>query len=188
MNYSDCIRIFTCSCLSEAVLRAYEDNQFGMATNPTIGQARVDEAEQILKLQYLCYQSEASIYDDYSLPPLKQTLWELLSEYDDQTILVARRGSEVVGSVRAQLENETCTIGRLIVHPRMQRQGLGTCLMNAIEAKFPQAGRYELFTGHRSEGNLRLYHQLGYEKFREETVSSGLRMVYLEKSGENGGS
>lgn len=154
-----------------------------MATEPTIGPARVDEAEQILKLQYLCYQSEAAIYDDYSIPPLTQTLWELLSEYDDQTVLVARLGNEVIGSVRAQSESETCYIGRLIVHPRLQRQGLGTRLMHVIESKFPDANRYELFTGHRSEGNLHLYHQLGYETFREEVVSSGLKMVYLEKSG-----
>ena len=39
-----------------------------MAVYPTIGQSHVDEAEQILKLQYLCYQSEAAIYDGYSLP------------------------------------------------------------------------------------------------------------------------
>lgn len=159
-----------------------------MATDPTIGLARVDEAEKILKLQYLCYQSEAEIYDDYSLPPLTQTLWELLSEYDDHTILVARLGDEVVGSVRAQLESRTCYIGRLIVHPRLQRQGLGTRLMNKIEAKFPTADRYELFTGHRSEGNLRLYRQLGYAEFRTEEMSSGPTMIYLEKSGESGAS
>lgn len=148
-----------------------------------IGPARVREAEQILKLQFLCYQSEADLYENHSIPPLRQTLWELLAEYDDHVLLVARFEEEVVGSVRARLEGETCHVGRLVVHPRFHRRGLGARLMREIEAAFPRAGRYELFTGHLSEGNLRLYRRLGYAGFREERVSPRLRFVYLEKAG-----
>ena len=144
--------------------------------------ADVSEAEQILKRQYLCYQSEATIYDDWSIPPLTQTLRELLREYNDHEILVVRLGSEVVGSVRGRLKDGTCHVGRLIVHPRLQRRGIGARLMREIEGRFPQARRYELFTGHLSEGNLRLYRRLGYEVIREEDVSPRLRLVYLEKS------
>ena len=39
-----------------------------MATEPTIGPARVGEAKQILKLQFLCYQSEAALYEKHSIP------------------------------------------------------------------------------------------------------------------------
>ncbi len=148
-----------------------------------IGSARVEEAEQILKLQRLSYQTEATLYDDWTLPPLTQTLRELLGHYDYHTILVARLGDEVIGSVRARLEDGTCHVGRLVVHPRLQRRGLGTRLMREIEASFPEAERFELFTGHLSEGNLRLYRSLGYEEFREESVSPALRLVYLEKQG-----
>jgi ribosomal protein S18 acetylase RimI-like enzyme len=147
-----------------------------------IGPADVSEAEQILKLRYLCYQSEATIYDGWSIPPLTQTLREVLREYDDHELLVARLGSEVVGSVRGRLEGDTCHIGRLVVHPRLQRRGIGARLMREIEGRFPKARRYELFTGHLSEGNLRLYRRLGYEEVREEEVSPRLRLVYLEKS------
>ncbi len=147
-----------------------------------IGPARVEEAEQILKLQRLSYQTEAALYDDWTLPPLTQTLRELLEHYDDHTILVARLGDEVVGSVRAHLEDGTCQVGRLVVHPRLQRRGLGTRLMREIEASFPEAERFELFTGHLSEGNLRLYRSLGYEEVREEAISPTLRLVYLRKA------
>jgi ribosomal protein S18 acetylase RimI-like enzyme len=152
-------------------------------TDVVIGPARVGEAEQILKLQRLCYQTEAALYDDWTLPPLTQTLRELLEQYDDHTILVARLGQEVVGSVRARLEDGTCHVGRLVVHPRLQGRGLGTRLMRKIEASFPEAERYELFTGHLSEGNLRLYRRLGYEEFREEVISPTLRLVYLGRPG-----
>jgi ribosomal protein S18 acetylase RimI-like enzyme len=151
--------------------------------NVAIAPARVDEAGQILKLQRLSYRTEAALYDDWTLPPLTQTLRELLEQYDDHTILAARLGDEVVGSVRARLKDGTCYVGRLVVHPRLQRRGLGTRLMREIEASFPAAGRYELFTGHLSEGNLRLYRRLGYQEFREEAISPSLRLVFLEKPG-----
>lgn len=151
--------------------------------NVAIGPARVGEAEQILALQRLSYRTEAALYDDWTLPPLTQTLRELVEQFEDHTILVARIGEEVVGSVRARLEDGTCHVGRLVVHPRLQGRGLGTRLMREIEAFFPEAERYELFTGYLSEGNLRLYRRLGYEELREETLSPTLRLVHLAKPG-----
>ena len=146
-----------------------------------IQQARVRDADQILKLQYLCYHPEAALYDDWSLPPLTQSFWDLLAEYDTHRILVAHLGDDVIGSVRGHQRDDTCHIGRLCVHPRFQRRGLGTRLMRAIEDHFPEAGRFKLFTGHRSESNLRLYNRLGYAEFRRETLSPRLHLVHLEK-------
>lgn len=156
-----------------------------MTDDVAIGSAQVAEAEQILKLQYLCYQSEAAIYDDWTIPPLTQTLWQLLREYDVGEILAARLGQEVVGSVRGRLIEDTCHIGRLIVHPRLQGRGVGTRLMVAIEDRFARAKCYELYTGYLSQGNLRLYHRLGYRDSHEEVVSPQLRLAYLRKSGDN---
>lgn len=146
-----------------------------------IGPARGSDAENILGLQLLCYQSEARLYDDYEIPPLTQSLGDLLHEYDTHLILAAYLQGEVIGSVRGHLEDETCHIGRLIVHPRLRRRGLGARLMREIEDRFVTANRYEIFTGHLSEDNLRLYHRLGYSELRREAVSPRLWMIYLEK-------
>ncbi len=150
---------------------------------PVIVPARVRDAEAILKLQYLCYQKVAALYNDYTLEPLTQSLADFLCEYDTHCILVARLGEEIVGSVRGHLSEGTCHIGRLMVHPRMQGHGLGTKLMEAIEGHFHNATRYELFTGYRSEENLHLYRKLGYTLFREKTISPQRRLVFLEKQG-----
>ncbi len=149
-----------------------------------MGPASRDEAERILALQRLCYRSEAELYEDWSIPPLTQTLAELLAEYDDHEILVARLGNEVVGSVRGRQDDGTGYVGRLVVHPRIQRRGIGGRLMRELEGRFPRAERFELFTGHKSEGNLGLYRRLGYERVREREVSPRLRLVYLEKAPE----
>ncbi|MTE18248.1 GNAT family N-acetyltransferase [Streptomyces sp. TRM43335] len=156
-----------------------------MGMSVTISAATDVDAEQILKLQYLCYQSEAALYGDYGIEPLTQTLDDLRAELARGCVLVARLGEEVVGSVRGRVEDDgTAVIGKLIVHPRMQRHGLGGRLLSAIEARLAEersAKRYRLSTGHRSEGNIRLYRRLGYLPVATERVSPRLDMVTLEK-------
>ncbi len=146
-----------------------------------IERAKVRDADEILKLQYLCFQREAELHNDYTIAPLKQTLASLLLEYDTHCILVARCGDEVVGSARGNMNGDACYIGRVIVHPRMQRKGIATKLMNAIEAEFPNVSRYELFTGVRSEGNLAFYQKLGYKAVRTQWATPKVEIVYMEK-------
>lgn len=138
-----------------------------MGMSVTISAATEHDAEQILKLQYLCFQNEAAQYGDYGIEPLTQTLDDFRVESRSCTVLVARLGDEVVGSVRGTVDGDgTARIGRLIVHPRLQRHGLGGRLLAAIEDSLAAEGaakRYHLVTGSgRSEGNLRLYRRYGY--------------------------
>jgi ribosomal protein S18 acetylase RimI-like enzyme len=144
-------------------------------------QASVKDAEEILKLQKLAYISEAEIYNDYSIPPLTQTLPEIIEDFKKNVILKALSSGEIIGSVRGELTGDSCYIGRLMVHPDFQNKGIGTRLMQAIEAEFPQAKKFTLGTGHRSERNLYLYHKLGYKNISSEPVNDKLTMVHLGK-------
>jgi ribosomal protein S18 acetylase RimI-like enzyme len=152
----------------------------------TTSVATEDDAERILKLQFLCYQGEAELYGDWAIDPLTQTLESLRAELRERHVLVARLGDEVVGSVRGWVDaGGVGRIGRLMVHPRMQRHGLGSRLLSAMERQLgsgPQAvTAYRLFTGHRSIGNLRLYQRLGYRQTQVEEVNSKLSFIVLEK-------
>ena len=71
---------------------------------------------------------------------------------------------------------------QLAVHPDFQGRGIGTRLMEDIEARFARADHYEVFTGHLSERNLRLYGRLGYEESSRRPVSEGLTIVVLQKA------
>lgn len=157
-----------------------------MGMSVTISTANPDDAEKILKLQYLCYQSEAELYGDYTIEPLTQTFEALRAELAEGCVLVARLGDEVVGSVRGVVDDDgTARIAKLIVHPRMQRHGLGGRLLRAVEERLSaerEAKRYRLFTGHRSDLNLRLYRKLGYEQVGDaEPVTRRLSLVTMEK-------
>jgi ribosomal protein S18 acetylase RimI-like enzyme len=147
-----------------------------------IEKATAKDAEDILKLQKLAYISEAEIYNDFSIPPLAQTLPEVLDDFENYTILKAVSGGVIIGSVRGQITGDSVYIGRLMVHPDFQNNGLGTRLMLAIEADFPQATTFTLGTGHRSERNLYLYHKLGYKEVNSEPVNDKLTMVHMEKT------
>jgi GNAT superfamily N-acetyltransferase len=136
---------------------------------------------KILALQREAYQSEAAIYDDYSIQPLTQSLGELAQEYERGVILKAVLNGEIIGSVRAYSNDNTAYIGKLIVKPSHQNKGLGRQLIQEIESKFP-GKRYELFTGSKSEKNIALYKKCGYTRFSDRTAAPGLTLVYLEKT------
>ena len=146
-----------------------------------IKKAQKEDLEKILELQYLAYQSEAKLFGNMDIPPLKQTIEELYNEFQKGTILKALDDiGVIIGSVRAYQENGTVYIGKLMVHPEMQRKGIGTKLLLEIEREYPNQ-RYELFTSTKSISNIRLYERLGYKIFKEETVSQELQFVYLQK-------
>jgi N-acetylglutamate synthase-like GNAT family acetyltransferase len=146
-----------------------------------IERAVIENAGEILDLQKLAYLSEAEIIDDFTIPPLHQTIDEIRSEFDHQIFLKIGLENRIAGSVRCYLEKETCHIGKLIAHPDCQNSGMGTKLLNAAEKQFPDAERYELFTGQKSKKNLHLYGKNGYRIFKTETISEKLTLVFLEK-------
>ena len=146
-----------------------------------IEKAKKEDLKEILELQYLAYQSEAKLFGDMEIPPLKQTIEEVEEEFQQGIILKKTDDKgNIIGSVRAYKDGETVHIGKLMVHPEMQRKGIGTELLLKMENEFSGC-RYELFTSTRSVGNIRLYERLGYETYKEESVSSELQFVYMQK-------
>ena len=139
------------------------------------------DAEAILVLQRLAYESEARRYDDWTIPPLVETLAAVRTHIERHTVLKALIDGTIVGSVRGVATDGVCEVGRLIVHPERQRRGLGSALLTAIEARVAGASAFELFTGDRSVENLRLYERHGYRRFKTEPVSAAVSLVFLRK-------
>ncbi len=135
----------------------------------------------ILALQYLAYQSEAKLLSNPDIPPLKQTLDAVAMEFDRGFILKAVDETDtIIGSVRGYEDAGTFHIGKLIVRPDLQGQGIGSALIQEIES-LTACKRFELFTSSKSIRNIKLYERLGYRTFRTETIHDGLEFVYMEK-------
>jgi GNAT superfamily N-acetyltransferase len=139
------------------------------------------DADTILALQQLAYQADARRYYDWSIPPLVETLADVREHIVRHAVLKAVDGERIVGSVRGVVADRVCEVGRLIVDPERQRRGIGSALLDAIERRLPDVDAYELFTGNRSAGNLRLYDRHGYRIVRTKALSPEVSLVFLRK-------
>lgn len=149
-----------------------------------IGRADEGDAGEILTLQRAAYVAESQLYGDPFLPPLVETFDQMRALFaTDAIVLKATDGARLTGAVRMQFSEQTCLIGRLIVAPDLQGQGVGSALMRAAEEEVAGlATALVLFTGHLSAGNLRLYKRLGYAEYRRERVADHLVLVHLRKT------
>jgi GNAT superfamily N-acetyltransferase len=147
-----------------------------------ISRASSEDAVTLLELQRLAYQSEALLYDDFSIPPLTQDLDEMRTDIMSKVCLKASVEGNIAGSVRGYQEGNTCFIERLFVHPDFQRQGIGTVLMGQIELCFGKVQRFELFTGDKSKRNIYLYERIGYKIFKNRKINDNLTLVFMEKN------
>ncbi|MCZ2818468.1 GNAT family N-acetyltransferase [Modestobacter sp. VKM Ac-2984] len=151
-----------------------------MPSLPTLRLLDVAESGELLTLQRAAYVTEAQLYGDVRLPALVQTLPELHAELTAASCLGAWLCSRLVAAVRAREDDGVLRIGRLVVAPDLQGQGIGGRLLAAAETttRLPRAA---LFTGARSTANLRLYERCGYVETSREELRPGVELVHLVK-------
>ncbi|WP_312678587.1 GNAT family N-acetyltransferase [Microbacterium sp.] len=144
---------------------------------------RETDAGELLTLQRAAFVQEARIYGSVDMPPLTQTLAEVQAELADNLGQVALDGARMVGAVRARRDGDLLLIGRLVIAPDRQGEGIGSRLLAAVEKAGRDAGAStaELFTGSLSEANLRLYKREGYRESDRVPDGDGTAQVFLRK-------
>lgn len=144
--------------------------------------ATEQDLDQILQLQKKAFYGQALIYNDFNLPPLIQTIEDLKEEFRLKTIYKVEQDGKIIASIRCYIEDGILYLEKLIVDPDFQNRGIGTKIMTEIETKYSSSvNLYALFTGHKSEKNLHIYHKLGYKEVRQKTIKDDLKLIYLEK-------
>lgn len=100
---------------------------------------------------------------DVFIPPLHESLADIEAWMQEWVVLVLRRADRLVAAARGRADGSTWDVGRLMVAPDLQGQGLGRLLLRAIEDSAPpEVTTYELFTGVGSADNIRMYKKAGY--------------------------
>ncbi len=146
-----------------------------------IVKANIGDAEEILALQKLAFQSVAKVHGGFQIPPLTETLDEWKETFKTHVVLKATLDEKIIGSVRVLAKEGTCFVGRLIVNPDFQNLGVGTKLLLETELTFPACGRFELFTSSKSVKSIYLYEKLGYKRFKTVEITDDHKLVFLEK-------
>lgn len=116
-----------------------------------------DVAKQILHIQLAAYQQEAEQIGYADLPPLKETIQDIMKA-KEQFIGFEQKGI-LLGVASYEEQKDYLIISRLAVHPKALKQGIGTRLMSTImEKNVP----IELTTGQKNTPAKRLYEKLGF--------------------------
>jgi tRNA (guanine37-N1)-methyltransferase len=140
--------------------------------------ATLGDAAELLTLQRACWVQEAQANDTLDIPALHESLAEVEADLRRWDTWVARSAGRLVGSARGRLDGDVWHIGRLMVAPDLQGRGIGRQLLALIERVAPpDAASYSLFTGSRSESNLRRYRRAGYRVGRGTDAPEGVAVL-----------
>jgi ribosomal protein S18 acetylase RimI-like enzyme len=137
-------------------------------------------AGHFLELQRAAYQVEARLVGSHAIPPLRESLAELLR--CGETFLGAYLGRELVGGVSWKFDGETIDLHRLVVDPRHFRRRIGTALLRAALAETPRAARAIVQTGAANEPATALYRSEGFVLVDEIEPAIGLRVAQFTKA------
>jgi ribosomal protein S18 acetylase RimI-like enzyme len=151
--------------------------------NTYISTARLEDLDEIFRLQKRAFRTEAELHGNYAIEPLMQTYESILSDFTSYVFLKVVYERKIIGSVKYRDWDDRVEIGKLIVDTRHRRQGLGRKLLAEVENANLQAKRFHLFTAATSTHNIRLYESVGYQVCRQyqDHAQAGFLMVEMEK-------
>ena len=140
-----------------------------------ITSATSEDAAVIRKIQLRAFAEEGRLSENLEIPPLMETVESIELLIRTQTVLTAKDGNRIVGSVRGIVEGSTCAIRGVLVEPSYQEQGIGAALLRAVELQHPDVERFELTTNTLVPGNVAFYERRGYKvdeltKYTEKIV------------------
>jgi tRNA (guanine37-N1)-methyltransferase len=141
------------------------------------------DAGELLTLQRAAFLTEARLNGSLELPPLTETLAELIAVIESDTVLVARLRGRLVAAVRGGAKPEhRWYIGRLVVAPDLERRGIGSLMMDLIEDLAPpDAVVLQLLVGAASVANHGFYRRRGYVETERAVNGDGVPIVIMER-------
>lgn len=149
--------------------------------------ATPDDAGEIMTVQRAAFVGEAQRYGQPDLPPLTESVDEIMDVIAEGRAIVfvaeAEResGRRIVGSGRLAVRDGVGSVGRLAVTPDLQGSGIGSKLLHAIHGSGVGVTAYELSTGAESANSLRWYAAHGYERVGFGADAVGVSLAFMRR-------
>lgn len=141
-----------------------------------------EHAGEVLTVQRAAFVAEARVHGTTEIPPLVETLEEVRRELEATIMLGAMLAGRLVGAIRLTVEGPVGWISRVAVAPDQQGNGIGSGLLDAIEAAAPpQVRRFQLAVGKESSSNVAMYERRGYREFSRRVDSAGVELLLMGK-------
>jgi GNAT superfamily N-acetyltransferase len=130
----------------------------------SLASAGAGDVAELLVLQRCCWVDEAILNDTLAIPALHEDAGAVRSWVETRHVWILLHGPRLAAAVRAHQDGQRWEIGRLMVAPDLRGAGLGRWLLGYAESQAPASvGHFDLFTGRRSERNVRMYQAAGYK-------------------------
>ena len=135
-------------------------------------------AVQLLAVQHAAYRIEAGLIGFDGIPPLHETLDELIADPVTWWGVRDREGAVVAGIAVAR-SGPRCSIDKLIVAPSRHRHGLGRRLVRHVLAQ-PGLDVVEVSTGTGNAPARGLYESLGFKIVRVREIGPGVTVTQYD--------
>ncbi len=145
---------------------------------PLFLRAEAAKAERLLLVQRAAYAAEAELLGFDGIPPLHETVEELVGA-EQQRWLGRFAGAELVGGLAWEEDGAAgLELSRLVVAPAAWRRGHATALLDAFDALAGDRA-VSAMTGAANAPALALYARRGFRVAGEEEVAPGVRLTRL---------
>ncbi|PHV12465.1 GNAT family N-acetyltransferase [Chitinimonas sp. BJB300] len=136
------------------------------------------QAGELLNVQRHAYRQEAELIGYANLPPLRETLSDLMD--CGETLIGWREDGELLGAVGLLTQEETLEICRLVVAPHAQRRGIARALLTAV---ISQAGQQavRVSTAAANTPAITLYENHGFRLVSETRLPDGLMLIAMQR-------
>ncbi len=144
----------------------------------TINIQDISITEKILKLQKSSYQIEAELIHYYKIPPLIETLNELINS--TETFVVYENQQEIIGFLSYQIQQQNVEICRLAIHPNHLKNGIATKLFNFL-LTIKNIKQYIVSTAEKNLSAITFYLKNGFVETHKSTVDNLVLVHFVKK-------
>ncbi|MEH7109247.1 MULTISPECIES: GNAT family N-acetyltransferase [Bacillaceae] len=135
--------------------------------------------QRLFSLQRSSYLIEAKLIDFYDIPPLKETIKDLVDS--GEQFIGFFDEDELVGALSYTMVGQELTICRLIVDPNHFRKGIAQKLLINLEENNNEISVFKVSTGRDNFPAIRLYLKNGFKWTSDMEVAPGFFISIFEK-------
>ncbi len=143
--------------------------------------ATINDVPDLFALQKKAFKPVAEKLGWDGIPQMSETMDQSIVAFaNDKVLKLVCGNGKIIGSVRGSVTDGVLYVGRLMVDPDFQGQGLGRVLQRKLESMF-EFGKESLHCYCGDEGAYQFYRRDGFVEVGTQLVGNGVMAFIMEK-------